>query len=183
MGDKFADVWVLLSDTDRFVSRAGLMDKFEGQLRTWRSELQKSRADIQRTRDIRDDIIVFRRARREEGWELRLGSLDIKLKGFRSDDAFSVGFQRMVLMVGENGDIRYVTGTANDYELDRELKNQLHQSPPAVSLEPHYLWYRRIEGVLELAGADSQSQQAHEKLQEYIAVHKSELVRAMYKLN
>ncbi len=183
MGDKYADIWVLLSDTDRFVSRAGLMKKFEGQLRAWRSEIQKCKTDVQRTRDIRDDIISFRRARREEGWELRLGSLDIKVKGFRNDDALSVGFQRMVLMVGENGDIRYITGTANHIELDREMNMQLRRSPPAAPLEPHYLWYRRIDGVMELAGADSQPRESHVILKEYITLHKSELVRAMYKLS
>jgi len=183
LGEKLADVWVLLSDTDRFVSRAGLMKKFEGQLRSWRSELQSSRADIERTRAVRDEIIAFRRARREEGWELRLGSLDIQLRGFRKDDALSSGFQRMVLLLGENGDVRYLTGTANHSELDRELNSQLRQFPPSVPLDPHYLWYRRMEGVIELAGSDSQSQESHELLKKYIEEHKSELVRAMYKLS
>jgi len=183
MGDKLADVWVLLSDTDRFVSRAGLMKKFEGQLRMWRSELHKARADIERTRDIRDEIISFRRARREEGWELRLGSLDIQLKGYRKDDALSSGFQRIVLLLGENGDVRYRTGTANHSELGRELNSQLRQHPPSVPLDPHYLWYRRMEGVVELAGSDSQSQKSYELLKKYIAEHKSELVRAMYKIS
>ena len=72
MGEKFADVWVLLSDTDRFVSRARLMKRYEGQLRRWRSELSESRGDTERIREIREEIIAFRRARRAEGWELRL---------------------------------------------------------------------------------------------------------------
>ncbi len=94
-----------------------------------------------------------------------------------------MSFQRMVLMVGENGGISYITGTANHYELDRELNSQLRKSASAGPLEPHYLWYRRIEGVLELAGADSQSRESHEMLKEYIILHKSELVRALYKLS
>jgi len=182
MGEKFADVWVLLSDTDRFVSRARLMFRYERQLREWRSELQKSRNDINRTSEIRNDIIAFRRARRAEGWELRLGSLDIQLKGFRKDDAMSVGFRRMVLLVGENGEVRFVTGTANHIQLDQEISMQLRQAPPSEPLEPHYLWYRRIEGVMELAGADSQPVDSQENLKKYIENHKSDLVRAMFRL-
>ena len=182
MGEKFADSWVLLSDTDRFVSRARLMIRYERQLREWRSGLQQARGDIEGTRKIREEIIAFRRARRVEGWELRLGSLDIQLKGFRKDDAMSVGFRRMVLMVGERGEIRYVTGSANHIELDTEMNQQLRQSPSADILNPHYLWYRRIEGVIELAGSDSQSEDAHERLKIYIEEHKSDLVRAMFKL-
>ena len=83
VGERFADVWVLLSDTDRFVSRARLMNRFESQLREWRSQLQNARGDQIRISDIRSEIVAWRSARREEGWELRLGSLDVQVKGFR----------------------------------------------------------------------------------------------------
>ena len=183
MGERFADVWVLLSDTDRFVSRAGLMPKYERQLREWRSTLQESRNDIDRTRDIREDIVAFRKARREEGYELRLGSLDVQLKGFRSDDAMGVGFSRMVLMIGESGDVRFHVGSANHMQLDEELTARLREVPPSEPLEPHFLWYRRIEGVLELAGADSEPREMFDSLAEYVKDHKSDLVRALYKLS
>lgn len=182
MGEKFADVWVLLSDTDRFVSRAGLMPRYERQLREWRSVLQEAKNDMDRTRQIREDIVAFRKARRAEGFELRLGSLDVQLKGYRSDDAISVGFRRMVLMVGQGGEVRYITGSANHIQLDEELNVHLREVPPSEPLEPHFLWYRRIEGVLELAGADSQPKDMMESLSEYIQDHKSDLVRALYKL-
>ncbi|MCK5249936.1 MAG: hypothetical protein KAJ98_08230 [Spirochaetaceae bacterium] len=182
MGEKFADIWVLLSDTDRFVSRARLMIKYERLLREWRSGLQQARGDLERIREIREEIVEFRRARRAEGWELRLGSLDIQLKGYRKDDAMAVGFRRMVLMVGERGEIRYITGSANHIELDAEMNQQLRQSAPVNPLDPHYLWYRRMEGVIELAGADSQPLDSQERLKKYIEQRKSDLVRAMYKL-
>ncbi len=182
MGEKFADVWVLLSDTDRFVSRAGLMPRYENQLREWRAALQESRKDIDRTRLIRDDIVEFRKARRVEGFELRLGSLDVQLKGYRSDDAMGVGFRRMVLMVGKSGNVRYLTGSANHIQLDEELNARIRQAPVNEPLEPHYLWYRRIEGVLELAGADSEPREMMERLAEYVESHKSDLVRALYKI-
>ena len=47
MGEKFADIWVLLSDTDRFVSRARLMIKYERLLREWRSGIQQARGDLE----------------------------------------------------------------------------------------------------------------------------------------
>ncbi len=181
-GEKFADVWVLLSDTDRFISRAGLMTRYERQLREWRSVLQESKKDIDRTRIIREDIVAFRRARRMEGYELRLGSLDIQVKGFRSDDALSVGFSRMVLMVGESGEVRFIIGSANHIQLDEELNARLREAPSLQPLEPHYLWYRRLDGVLELAGADSEPKDMLDVFIEYVKTHKSDLVRALYKL-
>jgi hypothetical protein len=183
MGEKLADAWVLLSNTDRFVSRAGLMPKYERQLRQWRSDLQSAGNDIDRTRDIRDEIIAFRKSRRNEGWELRLGSLDIQVKGFRSDDAMGVGFRRMVLYVGEGGDIRYIAGSANHIQLDEEMNVRFRQTPPTEPLEPHYLWYRKVDDVLELAGADSQPKESQERLIDYVERHKSDLVRALYKLS
>lgn len=159
------------------------MNRYERQLREWRSRLQHSRNDTEQTREIRDELIAFRRARRAEGWELRLGSLDIQLKGFRKDDAMGVGFRRMVLLVGEGGEIRFITGSANHIELDSEINTWLRQSPPSEPLEPHYLWYRRAAGVLELAGADSQPEESNELLKSYIERHKSDLVRALYKVS
>ena len=142
-----------------------------------------SRNDIERTREVRDEIVAFRRHMRSEGWELRLGSLDVQLKGFRGDDALAEGFRRMVMLAGDRGQVYYIVGSANHIQLDEELKNRLRGSPAPASLEPHYLWYRRIEGVLELAGADSQSADSHERLKDYIESYKSALVKAMYKLH
>ena len=93
------------------------------------------------------------------------------------------GFRRMVMLAGDRGQVYYIVGSANHIQLDEELKNRLRGSPAPASLEPHYLWYRRIEGVLELAGADSQSADSHERLKDYIESYKSALVKAMYKLH
>lgn len=158
------------------------MKRYERTLRDWRTSIHNFRNDTERIREIREEIVAFRRARRGEGWELRLGSLDIQLKGFRSDDAMGVGFRRIVLMVGESGEVRYHTGSSNHIQLGEELDQKLRQAPQTGLLEPHYLWYRRIEGVIELAGADSQSKESQANLKIYIDKHKSALVRAMFKL-
>lgn len=181
--ERRANVWVLLSDTDRFVSRAGLTSRCERQLRTWRARLQESGKNPEVAKEIREELIEFRRARRLEGWELRLGYLDIQLRGFRSDEALAVGFRRMVLMVGEGGEVRFLTGNGNHIKMDAELNEVLRQRPPSEPLEPHYLWFRKLDGVIELAGADSESKQAYEELRVYVESHKSDLVKALYKIS
>ena len=158
------------------------MKRYERQLREWRNTLQTARRDTDAFRAVHDEIVSFRRARRSEGWELRLGALDVQIKGFRGDDAMRVGFRRMVLMVGEGGEVRFHTGSANHIQLDEELGVQLRQIPPSEPLDTHYLWYRRMEGVIELAGADSEPEGALDRLKDYVERHKSDLVRAMFRL-
>jgi len=182
MGEKFANVWVLLSDTDRFVSRAGLLERYESQLKLWRSNLLRFKNDTEVTRRVRREIVDFRRARRAEGWELRLGWLDIQLKGFRSDEAMAVGFRRLVLSIGNDGEVQFAKGSGNHIELDRELDFKLRQLAAVGSVEKHYLWYRRIEGIIELAGADSETKESFAQLKAYVDEHKSNLVRAMHEL-
>ncbi len=183
MGERFADVWVLLSDTDRFVSRAGLLGKYESQLKLWRSNLLRFKNVGDNVKRIRKEIVNFRRERRVEGWELKLGWLDVQLKGFRSDDAMAVGFRRLVLVIGGEGEIRFIAGSGNHIELDNELNFKLSQSPLAGSVKKHYLWYRRIEGVIELAGADSELKESFEQLKVYIGENKSSLVKVLHRLS
>ncbi len=182
LNERFSNIWVLLSDTDNFVSRSGLAKHYDKTLREWRRAIQENRRNPERLQHIRNEIVSFRRARRSEGWELRLGALDIQLKGFRSDDAMALGFRRMVLRVGENGAVQYVVGSANHIELGQELEQQMRRHPLPDSGYTHYLWYRRIAGAIELAGADSEPRDSYERLKDYIDRRKSSLVKAMYKL-
>ncbi len=159
------------------------MNRFESQLREWRSQLQNARGDQIRISDIRSEIVAWRSARREEGWELRLGSLDVQVKGFRSDDALSRGFQRIVLMTGTKGEVYFVVGSANHIQLYEDINRQLQQARVSAELEPHFLWYRRMDNVIELAGADSESRDSYERLKEYVEHHKSDLVKVLIKLH
>lgn len=79
---------------------AGLLKRYERFLRDWRSKLMSSWNDIERIREVRGEIVAFRRKLRAEGWELRLGCLDVQLKGFRGDDALAEGFRRPVTGAG-----------------------------------------------------------------------------------
>lgn len=182
LGEKRANVWVLLSDTDRFLSRAKLLPRYERRLREWRRRLQEGRGDVGVEKEIRGEIAAVRRALREEGWELRLGSLDVAVKGFRQDDSMAQGFRRMVLYLAADGGIHYITGTANHITLDDELRDRLRAARIGGALEPHYLWYRIADRVIELAGADSEPRDSFDRFKETVENRKSDLVKALAKL-
>lgn len=179
LGEQLADVWVLLSDTDRFFSRSKLMPRYENRLRDWRRRLDQHRNDPEVMRDVRGEIIAIRKALREEGWELRLGSLDIRVAGFRSDDALARGFRRMVLALSTTGSIYHIVGEPNHSDLKEMLTSR---TPPRVAgerLSYHYLWYRVSAGVIELAGADSEPRESLEELQGAVEDRKSDFVKAL----
>lgn len=181
-GERFSDVWVLLSDTDRFLSRASLMPRFERRVREWRQRLQESRGSLEIVREVRAEIVTFRKALRDAGWELRLGSLDIEVRGFRSDASSARGFRRMALGLAADGGIYYTEGDANHAALDDELRTTVRAMKVAGPVRTHYLWYRVTGGLIELAGADSESKDSFEVLKESVQARKSDLVRALRKL-
>lgn len=183
LGERFADVWVLLSDTDKFVSRARLMPKYERRLREWRHRLENSRNDPESVAEIRSEIIALRKAFRQAGWELRLGSVDVQVRGFRSDDSFARGFRRMVMLVAPGPRFYYIKGDANHLQLEEELRRGLQASKVYGPLSPHYLWYRRAAGVIELAGSDSESESQLEAFKVIVDENKSELVRVFRNLS
>lgn len=183
LGERFADVWVLLSDTDNFLSRARLKPRYDRRLREWRQRLQESRGDPETTRTIRDEIVAVRRALRSEGWELRLGSLDVTVKGFRGDDSMARGFSRMVLYLAGDGAIYHAVGEANHIALDNQVRQRLAAMKAKGPMEPHYLWYRVSAGEIELAGADSESRDQFEQLKVTVDERKSDLVRAFRRLS
>ena len=103
------------------------MPRYERQLRQWRRRLQEHRGNTEAVKEVREELIAFRRARRGEGWELRLGSLDVQVRGFRGDTAMAEGFRRIVLKLGESGRIYYLVGEANHIQLDEDLSIKMRQ--------------------------------------------------------
>ncbi|MCG8452234.1 MAG: hypothetical protein MI717_03510 [Spirochaetales bacterium] len=164
------------------MARANLLPRYERQLRQWRRRLQEHRGNTEAVKEVREELIAFRRARRGEGWELRLGSLDVQVRGFRGDTAMAEGFRRIVLKLGESGRIYYLVGEANHIQLDEELSIRMRQAGVSEGLQSHYLWYRRMEGILEFAGADSEPKENLQLLVDYVAQNKSQLVHALYRL-
>ena len=120
LAESTSSTWRLLSDTTNFLSRVKLLDSYETELRNWRERLSHKRTDPQVYGDVRQDIVALRRLLREQGYDLRLGSKDIALEGFRNDDAMGEGFQRIVLGLADD-DVYYIAGSANHIELDKML--------------------------------------------------------------
>jgi hypothetical protein len=182
LGEQLADVWVLLYDTDRFLSRSKLMPRYENRLRDWRRRLDQYRNDPEVMREVRGEIVAVRKALREEGWELRLGSLDIRVAGFRSDDALSRGFRRMVIALSSSGSIHHIVGDPNHVELKEMLSSRLPTRTAGERLSYHYLWYRLSAGLIQLAGADSEPRESLEELQDIVENRKSDFVKALRRL-
>lgn len=179
LGERFADVWTLLSDTDRFLSRAHLMERYQSRLRDWRTRLTEARGEPEKTKAVREEIVSVRKALRAEGWELRLGSVDVVARGFLSDDALGRGFKRMVLSLHADGGIHYITGSDNHIELADQLRRNLATRRIGGANEAHYLWYRVGHGLIEFAGADSEPREEFDRFQGIVEERKSDFVRAM----
>lgn len=182
VGERLTDIRVLLADTDRFLSRSRLMPRYENRVRDWRRRLNQYGSDPEVARQVRTEIVAVRRALRQAGWELRLGSMDIRVAGFRSDDSLARGFRRMVLILTSLGHIYPFIGDANHLELHDLL---IHRLPPRGSdetIEFHYLWYRRSAGLIELAGADSEPRESLVQLQETVEKRKSDFVKTLRNL-
>lgn len=178
LGERFADIWTLLSDTDRFLSRVFLLERYQTRLRDWRTRLAEARGDPEKTKAIRQEIVAVRKALREDGWELRLGTIDVVARGFRSDDAVVHGFSRIVISLHADGSINYISGSENHIELAEQLRLNLQSRRVGGSVAAHYLWYRVSHGLIEFAGADSESKEDFEAFQTILEIRKSEFLRA-----
>jgi hypothetical protein len=181
IAEKVSSTWILLSDTTNFLSRAGLLERHEKELREWRADLARFRRNPARVRDIRDAIVALRRLLRTQGYDLRLGSKDIALEGWRHDDAVAEGFRRVVVGITEN-DVVSLAGEVNHIELAEALEHRLQSQRRQFSCDMHFLWYRWRNQVLVLSGAASETAEQYERLKEYFAGHKELLLRRLSRL-
>ncbi|HUZ17583.1 MAG TPA: hypothetical protein VMV68_04300, partial [Spirochaetia bacterium] len=97
VSESFSSAWRLLSDTTNYLSRVKLLEEYEQDLKGWRDRLYHSRNDSAAAREVREAVVALRRALRLQGYDIRLGSKDLVLEGFRNDDALGAGFRRLVL--------------------------------------------------------------------------------------
>ena len=181
LAESASSTWRLLSDTTNFLSRVKLLDEYETELRTWRLQLSRKRTDPQVTREVRDDIVALRRLLREQGYDLRLGSKDIALEGFRHDDAMGEGFRRIVLGLADD-EVYYLAGEANHIELAVMLESQCRQKRACKPYRLHCLWYRWRNDVLVLSGADSETAEMFEDLRAWFAPNRDFLLKKLSKL-
>ena len=181
LAESASSTWRLLSDTTNFLSRMKLLDEYEQDLRKWREQLAHHRTDARVMRDVRDDIVALRRALRELGYDLRLGSKDIALEGYRNDDALGEGFQRICVGLAED-DVYYVTGSANHIELAEMLDEACRRRRSCKPYRLHCLWYRWRSDVLVLSGAASETQEMFDELKAWFPANKELLLRKLMKL-
>jgi hypothetical protein len=181
LAESASSTWRLLSDTTNFLSRVKLLESYDRELRQWREQLAHKRTDPQVLKDVREDIVALRRLLREQGYDLRLGSRDIAVEGFRHDDAMGEGFQRIVLGVADD-DIYYVAGSANHIELAEMLDEQCRQKRSCKPYRLHCLWYRWRSDVLVLSGAASETAEMFEEFKGWFAPNRDLLLKKLSKL-
>ena len=181
LAESFTSTWRLLSDTTNFLSRIKLLEKYEAELRDWRARLSRSRTDQQAMRVVKEEIVALRRLLREQGHDLRLGSRDIALEGFRNDDSMAEGFKRMVLGVAED-DVYWLTGDANHIELADALERTCRARRSCKPYALHCLWYRWRNNVLVLSGAASETAEAFEEFKMYFGDNREFLLRKLSRL-
>jgi hypothetical protein len=123
VAESFSSTWRLLSDTTNFLSRVKLLTGDERDLKEKRDQLYRFRRDPAVQRQVRERIVEIRRSLRARGYDLRLGSKDIALEGFRHDDAMGEGFRRLVIGVTPD-DIVSLAGDLNHQELTNAMQRR-----------------------------------------------------------
>ncbi len=181
LAEGLASTWRLLSDTTNFLSRARILEEYEQELAAMRAQLYRFRKDPVTVRQVREQVVALRRELRARGYDLRLGSRDIALEGFRHDDAMGQGFRRLVLGVAEN-DVVALGGDLNHNELAALLDQRLARQRRDQAFSMHYLWYRWRNNVLVLSGAASETAESFEELKSYFAENKELLLRKLARL-
>ncbi len=184
--ESFVSVWTLMSDTTIFLSNhTKIFNQYEPMLRRLRHTLEQNRSNPDVHREVRSQLVELRKALRQQGYNLRLGSIDLKLEGFRNDDALAEGFTRCVLAIMSDNSVFYITGTANHIELDEQLDAQLSARRVLENRSQHfrhYLWFRWTNRVLILSGAASETKDDFERFREYVADNKGNLLKYLAKM-
>lgn len=181
LAESFSSTWRLLTDTTNFLSRIGMLETYETELRAWRERLSRAQNDQLVVHQVRDEIVAVRRLLREQGHDLRLGSKDIALEGFRHDDSMAEGFRRMVLGVAES-DLYWLTGEANHIELADRLDQLCRERRGCKPFALHCLWYRWRNNVLVLSGAASETAEMFEEFRQYFSKNREFLLKKLSRL-
>lgn len=178
LAESISSTWRLLSDTTNFLSRVKMLDQYENELRSWRDRLARNRTSTQVVREVRGDIVALRKLLRSQGHDLRLGSKDIIVEGWRHDDAMAEGFRRLVLGLAED-DVYSVVGDANHIDLAEMLESQCRSRRKCKPYSLHCLWYRWRSDVLVLSGAASETAEQFEEFNRYFQTNKELLLRRL----
>ncbi len=183
MNEYFSSAWILLSDTTIFLSNnTKIFHQFENQLRGLRRRLEMHSKDPEVIREVRLEVAEIRKILRLQGYNLKLGSLDLKLEGFRNDDSIARGFQRCVLYLMEDGDILYMTGSNNHMDLESALDSRLMAVGYRPISQKHYLWYKWANRVLLLSGSATETAEDFEEFKIFARNNKTLILKKLKKL-
>ena len=176
--EEITSIWKLLNDTTIFLNRIKKADLYEQDLRDWRINIQKYRSNPEKIKEIKKNLIEFRKTLRLQGFNLQLGSKDIEIFGFKSDDAPLEGYKRLTIAYTGN-EIYYIKGEENHQELTRLLAFRLRVESIFIFKEVHHLWFRWRDNVLQIFGADSESKDDLERFKKYVDENKSILLKKL----
>ena len=173
LSDKITGTWQLLSETDYFLSQAGLLSEYESQMRDFRARLNSGNKSGKEKviKEVHSEIVDLRKELRLLGYDVSLGKCRLVFDGFRHDDSTREGFRRVVLFLLEDYFI-WQTGEANHIELANILSQQIisHAQGTGKRInikEKHYLWYLRTKKELILSGGDSETKEDYERLKAF----------------
>ena len=176
--EEISSIWTLLNDTEIFLNRINKFGDYEKEIREWRNTIQSNINNSEIRIIIKKEIINLRKSLRLQGYDLKLGSKDIKFYGFRSDDAVKEGFKRIVLAVKKD-DIVYITGDENHRELMDILSMKYGYSEVSSIGEVHSLWYRWKDNILQLCGADSETKEEFERIIKFVENNKNLVLKKL----
>jgi len=180
----FSSAWTLLSDTTIFLTNnTKIFHHYENHLRELRHRLESNRNNHEVIHEVRKEVAEIRKSLRLQGYNLKLGSLDLKLEGFRNDDAIAQGFKRCVLFLLDDGNIQYITGMSNHIELDAALEARTAATGYHSISQKHYLWFKWRNRVLILSGAASESRDDFDNFRDYVEEYRSSLVRKLSRIS
>lgn len=184
INEYFTSAWTLLSDTTIFLSNnTKIFHQYELHLRELRHRLESNRNNQEVIQEVRSEVAAIRKALRLQGYNFKLGSLDLRLQGFRNDEALAQGFKRCVIFLLEDGDVLYITGMGNHIELDAAMETRLMAQGFRGIAQKHYLWFKWSNRVLLLSGAASETAEDFEELKLYVAEKKEFLLKKLEKIS
>ena len=156
-------VWTLLDSTAVYLKIGEMFGEYEFMFQQWRNRLLEGRNSSDTYRNVKSEIIMFRKALRNDGHDLRMSGKDLKVVGFRSDDGIKSGFKRAVVYFGERK-ISYLSGVENHIDLSEKFFNLYSGADQRNYESLHYIWFRWIGNILEIAGSDTESADHYERL-------------------
>ena len=173
LSDKITGTWQLLSETEYFLSQAGLHPEYENQMRDFRVKLNSgNKLGKEKTiKEVHSQLVDIRKNLRLSGYDISLGKYRLVFDGFRHDDSSREGFRRVVLFFVDDYFL-WQTGDANHIELakilDQQIKRHMQTTGKKIIIKgKHYLWYLRTKKELILSGSDTETKEDYEQLKAY----------------